>query len=32
MSQAEADAKGREGWTAEEILEYFYAGISFSSE
>ncbi len=32
LSQTEAQAMAEDGWTAEAILEYFYTGISFSSE
>lgn len=32
LSQTEAQALAEDGWSAEVILEYFYTGISFSSE
>lgn len=32
LSQTEAQAMAEDGWSAEEILEYFYTGILFSSE
>lgn len=32
LSQTQAMAMAEEGWTAEAILEYFYTGISLSSE
>ena len=32
LSQTEAQALAEDGWSAEAILEYFYTGISFSSE
>jgi len=32
LSQNEANAKARDGWTAENILVYFYQGINFYNE
>ena len=32
LSQNEANAKARDGWTAEDILVYFYQGINFYHE